>query len=149
MNDHPQRSKRLVIELDSRCMKPFDSYEIHGVHEFNEDGRKICEQVPDDQASFWTLCGHIPGDGAMEIGDFDSREHAEEAFQRITGIPFAGTREVQDRVRVMHAGPRLLEALQDAREWIINGEVDGVAFDELSVVDVLDAAVASVTGRAA
>ena len=99
----------------SAVLKPFDSYEIHGVHEFNDDGRKFCEQVPDDQATFWTLYGHIPGEGVMAIGDFDTREHAEEAFQRITGIPFAETGEVQDRVRVMPAGPRLLEALKIAR----------------------------------
>ena len=72
-------------------MTPFDSYEIHGVHEFNQDGRKFCEQVP-RRPSFVLdpSTDTSPGEGAMAIGDFATRVQAEEAFQRITGIPFAG-----------------------------------------------------------
>jgi hypothetical protein len=96
-------------------MKPFDSYEISPCTRTENDAKpghfyfEVCEPA---EADVWTLYGHIPGEGVMAIGDFDSREHAEEAFQRITGIPFAGTSEVQDRVRVMHAAPRLLGALK-------------------------------------
>lgn len=43
---------------------------------------------------------------------------AEEAFQRITGIPFGSTREVMARLRVMHGGPRLLEALLIAKDHL-------------------------------
>jgi hypothetical protein len=39
------------------------------------------------EADFWTLYGHIPGEGVQAIGDFDTRQHAEEVFARITGCP--------------------------------------------------------------
>ena len=46
------------------------------------------------------------------IGDLSNREYAEEVFQRITGIPFTGSYTVEAHLRIMHAGPKLLEALQ-------------------------------------
>jgi len=66
----------------------FDDYEIHGVREwfgspFGQE--KYCEQVHDDDAQFWRLYGHIPGPGLDCIGDFKTREHAEETYARITG----------------------------------------------------------------
>lgn len=73
---------------------PFDAYEIHGMKripcngpEEEPVGRVIedCETVPDDEAEFWSLFGHIPGQGIDCIGDFKTREHAEEVFARITG----------------------------------------------------------------
>jgi hypothetical protein len=33
----------------------FDKYEIHGVREFDDGAGKYCEQVPDDEAAFWSL----------------------------------------------------------------------------------------------
>lgn len=63
----------------------FDDYEIHGVYEFSDDGRTFCEQVADDEAQFWSLYGHIHGQGAECIGDFKTRNHAEEVYARITG----------------------------------------------------------------
>ena len=63
----------------------FDSYEIHGVKEFEESGSKWCEQVSDHEADFWSIYGHIPGQGLDCIGDFKTREHAEETYARITG----------------------------------------------------------------
>jgi hypothetical protein len=59
---------------------PFDAYEIHGCRDFNGS----VEQVPDDEAQFWSLYGHIPGAGLECIGDFVSRAAAEEIVQRIT-----------------------------------------------------------------
>jgi hypothetical protein len=67
---------------------PFNVYEIHGVREFGRGKSKYCEQVPDDEAQFWSLYGHIPGQGAECIGDFKSREFAEEVYARITGEPY-------------------------------------------------------------
>ena len=67
---------------------PFDVYEIHGVREFGRGKSKYCEQVPDDEAQFWSLYGHIPGQGSECIGDFKSREFAEEVYARITGEPY-------------------------------------------------------------
>jgi hypothetical protein len=63
----------------------FDAYEVHGVREFDDGDDKYCEQVPDDEARFWSLYGHIPGQGLDCIGDFKTREHAEEIYARITG----------------------------------------------------------------
>jgi hypothetical protein len=63
----------------------FDAYEIHGVREFDEGRGTFCEQVPDDDAEFWSLYGHIPGEGVMSIGDFTTRQLAEEVYARITG----------------------------------------------------------------
>jgi hypothetical protein len=74
---------------------PFDIYEIHGMKrlsaclglEEEPVGRVIdnAEQVADSEAEFWSLFGHIPGQGLDCIGDFPTREHAEEVFTRITG----------------------------------------------------------------
>ena len=66
----------------------FDDYEIHGVREYHGapfGQGKYCEQVPDEEAQFWSLFGHIPGQGLDCIGDFKTREHAEEVYARITG----------------------------------------------------------------
>src|SRR5579871_4995271 len=47
---------------------PFDAYEIHGMKRLPSQGQEEepfgpiiddCEQVPDDQAEFWSLFGHI------------------------------------------------------------------------------------------
>jgi hypothetical protein len=95
-------------------MKPFDNYEISPCRRYEEPDLpgtfyfEICDPA---EADVWTLYGHIHDEGAQAIGDFATPEHAEEVFQRITGIPFAGTCEVTTHLRVMHAGPKLLEAL--------------------------------------
>jgi hypothetical protein len=69
----------------------FDDYEIHGVREYHGapfGQGKYSEQVPDDEAQFWSLFGHIPGQGLDCIGDFKTRQHAEEIYARITGRPY-------------------------------------------------------------
>jgi len=48
-----------------------------------------CEQVSDHDAEFWSLFGHIPGQGLDYVGDFATREHAEEVFARVTGRRYA------------------------------------------------------------
>jgi hypothetical protein len=125
-------------------MKPFDNYEIHGIYECSDNGRTFCEQVTDDQATFWTLYGHINGEGVQTIGDFDTKEHAEEVFQRITGIPFTGSYKAESHLRIMHAGPKLLEACDLVQRAHVG---DGV-----SMADAVDAcllAIAEATGRSA
>jgi hypothetical protein len=67
---------------------PFDAYEIHGVREFGRGKSRYCEQVPAEEAQFWSLYGHIPGQGVECIGDFATREFAEEVYARITGEPY-------------------------------------------------------------
>jgi hypothetical protein len=67
----------------------FDEYEVHGVREFGKGRKKHCEQVDDHEAQFFSLYGHIPGQGLECIGDFRTREHAEEVYARITGLPYS------------------------------------------------------------
>ena len=69
----------------------YDNYEIHGcIERYAAQSPGFTEQCPDDEAQFWTLYGHIPGQGVETIGDFKSREAAEECFYRITGQAFGG-----------------------------------------------------------
>lgn len=68
---------------------PFDGYEVHGVREYGRGKNRHCEQVPDEKAQFWSLYGHIPGQGLECIGDFTTRAVAEEVYARITGRPSA------------------------------------------------------------
>ena len=49
---------------------------------------RYCEQVPDEEAQFFSLYGHIPGQGLDCIGDFKTRALAEEVCARITGRPY-------------------------------------------------------------
>lgn len=74
-------------------MKQFDAYEIHGCQCLDDAGLPdpngiSVETCTDAQAQFWTLYGHIPGEGVQAIGDFASREAEEEVFYRITGRGF-------------------------------------------------------------
>ncbi len=62
---------------------PFDDFEIHGVREFGHGNHRHCEQVPDTDAQYWSLFGHIPGQGLECIGDFRSRSEAEEVLASI------------------------------------------------------------------
>lgn len=69
---------------------PFDDYEISGVAKFGTGNDRYCERVSDHEAQFWSLYGHIPGEGAECLGDFKSRAVAEEIYARITGRAFGG-----------------------------------------------------------
>jgi hypothetical protein len=69
-----------------QAVKLYDAYEIHGCCDgVDSNGEKFTEQCGDDFAMFWSLYGHIPGEGVQCIGDFDSREAAELVYKRITG----------------------------------------------------------------
>jgi hypothetical protein len=96
-------------------MKPFDNYAIIPYRRYEAaapGGTFHLEECEPDEANVWKLCGHVYGDGPHVIGDFASREYAEEMFQRITGIPFTVSYTAKAHLRIMHAGPKLLEALQ-------------------------------------
>jgi hypothetical protein len=70
---------------------PFDAYEIHGIFEIaDDDGRRFCERVGDEEAQFWRLYGHAADCHWLCLGNFKSREFAEEVFSRITGEPYSG-----------------------------------------------------------
>jgi len=66
----------------------FDAYEIHPVRisrKFSGPNRKAVQPCAPEEAEFWSLFGHLPGQGLECVGDFQSREHAEEILARITG----------------------------------------------------------------
>lgn len=74
-------------------LAPFDAYEVHGIKRLPRNGQEEkpmgrvsgnCEMVADDHADFWSLFGHIAGQGIDCIGDFETRERAEEVLARIT-----------------------------------------------------------------
>lgn len=78
----------VIIDSENRfTVERFDAYEIHGVREFGRGKSRYCEQVPDNEAQFWSLYGHIPGQDLQCIGDFKTRQFAEEICSRITGCP--------------------------------------------------------------
>jgi hypothetical protein len=102
-------------------MKPFDNYEISPCRRYEEPtnpGKFYSEVCEPKEADVWTLYGHVNGEGVQAIGDFTSRDHAEETFFRITGLKFTGSYKADAHLRLMHAGPKLLEALIAASEWI-------------------------------
>lgn len=70
---------------------PFDAYEISPCLRFEEPdrpGQFYFEPCEPHEAHVWTLYGHIPGEGVEAIGDFATREQAEEVYARITGQPY-------------------------------------------------------------
>src|SRR5271156_139778 len=97
-------------------MKVFDNYEISPctrTEEPDSPGKCYFEVCEPHEADVWTLYGHINGEGAQAIGDFATREHAEETYFGITGQAFPGSCKSGDRLRVMHAGHKLLATLTE------------------------------------
>src|SRR5262245_44860053 len=95
-------------------MKIFENYEISPCRRFEEPdspGKFYFEVCEPEEADVWTIYGHIKGEGVQAIGDFDTQEHAEQVFERITGVSFTGSYTVAAHLRIMHAGPMLLAAL--------------------------------------
>ena len=96
-------------------LKVFDNYEISPCRRFEEPdspGRFYFEPCDASEADVWTLYGHIKGEGAEAIGDFATRNVAEEVCFRITGVPFTGSYQATAaRLRLMHAASAMLEAL--------------------------------------
>jgi hypothetical protein len=132
-----------------------DNYEINPCRRLDAENRpdpngntfEVCEP---HEADVWTLYGHLPKGGVEAIGDFTTREHAEEVFQRITGIPFGGSRQVMEHLREMHAGPKLLDALKDTLNMLRAAHLQcGVAHDSNKRVIKARAIVAEATGRPA
>ncbi len=129
-------------------MKPFDNYEISPCGRYEEPdspGKYYFEVCKPEEADVWTLYGHINGEGVQAIGDFATREYAEEVFFRITGITFTGSYKADAHLRIMHAAPKLLEALIAASEWI-----DTQHFvQRILIQETIRQAIAEATGRPA
>jgi len=129
-------------------MKPFDNYEISTCKRFEEPdspGRFYFEVCEPHEADVWTLYGHITGEGVQAIGDFASRQAAEEVYFRITGLKFTGSYKVDAHLRIMHAGPKLFEALVAASDWI-DAQL-GVR--RIEIQSKVQQAIAEATGRTA
>ena len=107
----------------------YDNYEISGCYRVEDadlvkPGRSFVERCDDDaEAQFWTLYGHIDGQGAQAIGDFTSRVAAEAVYRRIVGEPFTGSYEANPRLRLMHAAPMLLAACEMVTERWETGDL--------------------------
>lgn len=84
-------------------LTPYDAYEISKVHAFtgnSEAGDWVerCECSQDDGGcpspsecrTFWSLYGHIPGEGAECIGDFETEEGARSILERILARDLTG-----------------------------------------------------------
>jgi len=126
----------------------YDNYEITPCRRYEEPdspGKSYFEVCEPDEADVWTLYGHIAGEGVEAIADFATREHAEAVFFHITGMKFTGSYKAEAHLRVMHAGPKLLEALIAASEWI-----DTQHFvRRTDIQETIRKAIADATGRAA
>jgi hypothetical protein len=118
MLDDDEAIKASQGKLDRQhTRQPYDNYEISPCCRLDEDGNpdpngntyEVCEP---HEADVWTLYGHLDGEGVQAIGDFATRDDAEEAFYCITGIEFADVCMTANHLRIMHAGPKLLEALK-------------------------------------
>ncbi len=106
-------------------MKVYDNYEISPCRRYEEPdspGKFYFETCEPQEADVWTLYGHTTGEGVQAIGDFCSREAAEQVYYRITGQAFPSSFEANPRLRVMHAGPKLLQAAQTAWHRAANHE---------------------------
>ena|SRR5438128_6929294 len=71
----------------------FDDFEIQPCRRYidlDEAQVSFVEPCESSEADFWTLFGHVVGEGVHTIGDFHTRQHAEEVFARITGRPYTG-----------------------------------------------------------
>ena len=85
VNGHSRSILGEIRPMQLGGLTRFDGYEISGVREFYNGSRTYCEQARDAEADYWSLYGHIPGEGVECIGDFKTRSFAEEVYTRITG----------------------------------------------------------------
>src|SRR5690348_9358893 len=56
----------------------FDDYEIQPCRRYrdaDDPDLAFVEPCAAFEADFWTVYGHIPGEGVQAIGDFDTRQH--------------------------------------------------------------------------
>ena len=136
-------------------MKVYDNYEISPCRRYEEPGSpgkfyfEVCEP---EYADVWTLYGHIDGEGVQAIGDFATRQAAVQVYSRITGLPFAGSYKADVHLRIMRAGPKLLEALHYLLEQTVDMDLHyGITLSEGEEDARAKAlfAIAEATGRAA
>jgi hypothetical protein len=75
--DNPERAKTKSAPVR------FDGYEIAAVCRVpGHDAYEICTP---SEAEYWTLYGHIPGEGVDAVADRQTKEQCEELLYRLTG----------------------------------------------------------------
>lgn len=116
-------------------MKPFDAYEIHGCQRLDEAGNPdrcgaYAETCPDRQAMFWTLYGHIPDEGVMAIGDYISREAAEEVYCRIAGERVNDSLLITAKEEPAMAKQNFIVTAQCNREYYSEFDVEAASPEE-------------------
>lgn len=75
--------KKTYADNKGKRTKRFDAYEILGVEQIDADN---CEVVTDgSKPDFYSLYGHLKGEGVQCIGDFTTRAHALEVYNLIVG----------------------------------------------------------------
>lgn len=71
--------------------RPFDGFAIQPCRHYavaDGTGPSFVEPCEPREAEFWTVYGHVDGEGVHAIGDFEDLGHAEEIVARITGRPY-------------------------------------------------------------
>jgi hypothetical protein len=71
----------MIYNNRGRFMKTYDGYEIHPCKDYGS----YIETCHPDEADFWSLYGHLSGEGVECIGDFNSFDDARSVYYRITG----------------------------------------------------------------
>ena len=134
-------------------MKVYDNYEISPCRRYEEPdspGTFYFEVCEPNEADVWTLYGHVTGEGVQAIGDFATREAAEEVFFHITGLKFTGSYNADAHLWVMHTGQKLLMALKELAEQADDdcpAEYRSRHFSH--ALEQANAVIAEATGRAA
>jgi len=83
----------------AECWPPvkYDAWELSKVAEYHnaDQNGTYCERVDDNEDRttdygfiryLWTIYGHIPGEGAEAIGDFETEEHAMSVYLRLPDL---------------------------------------------------------------
>jgi hypothetical protein len=87
-----ERDCRKSLESGPPLPTRFDDYEIQPCRRYidiDNPHASFVEPCEPFEADFWTLYGHVAGEGVHTIGDFHTRQHAEEVFAKITGRAYA------------------------------------------------------------
>lgn len=84
-SENDYRINPVNSQTKRKIMEYYDNYEVHPVKEDVDGiGNKFCEQVNNDKdASFFTLYGHLNTGGVEAIGDFNTREAAEDVARKM------------------------------------------------------------------
>jgi hypothetical protein len=135
-------------------MKLYDNYEISPCRRFEEPdspGKFYFEVCEPHEADAWTLYGHVNGECVQAIGEFRTREAAVQVYSRIPGLKFTGSHKADAHLRIMHAGPKLLEALSYLLDQTVDMDLKhGITLSESEedARKVALSAIAEATGRA-